>query len=86
MKLEQIFYFHAEEIIKGDTIGADDKGMFGLKEFTVVFYTPYCSNLNYKMFKSMLQNVQISSAKIRIISETQKKMAGNFIEYCNLWD
>ena len=34
MKLEQIFYFHAEEIIKGDTIGADDKGMFGLKEFT----------------------------------------------------
>jgi hypothetical protein len=24
----------------------------------------------------MLQNVQISSAKIRIISETQKKMAG----------
>ena len=81
MKLEQIFYFHAEEIIKGDTIGADDKGMR-----IVVFYTPYCSNLNYKMFKSMLQNVQISSAKIKIISETQKKMAGNFIEYCNLWD
>jgi hypothetical protein len=37
-----------------------------------------CSNLAYEMFKSCLRNVQILSAKIKIISESCKSFNGFF--------